>query len=117
MTKFTPNRRRLEAGDRVIFYLGKPECSFEGEGTLQTACVDVPAAKRAALAEGYRFSGDLGLYLKDIKLWKTPIGARPLVADLEFVAKKEYWGAYFQGGVIELSEKDLKMILERQRKG
>jgi RecB family endonuclease NucS len=57
---------------------------------------------------------NLGVILDDIQLWDTPRLVKDLIPSLKFIENKENWGAYFQGGVRQLSEDDFRTITENR---
>ena len=95
----TSNRRKLQAGDKVVFY----KAGVGNKTILGTAEV----------ASGIKPQGRTGDYtvsLRKIGIWKKPVLLKPIVGDLDFVDNKEQWGRYMQGGTIRLSEKDYNTI-------
>lgn len=96
----TPNRKKLKAGDRVIFYLaGEHGRKFVGNCTLNSALKE----KENGL--------DSSVCLSDIMVWKMHVDVHDVLEDLDFIYKKNIWGCYFQGGVLTISEKDHRLIL------
>ncbi len=45
-------------------------------------------------------------------MWEQPRPAEELVPKLSFVENKEFWFAYLQGGVRQISEQDYRIICE-----
>jgi len=97
---FTRNRKKLRAGDKVVFYLaGKNEKKFVGNCTLNSAI----KKKENVLVSS--------VDLTQITIWKRHLDVHDVLADLVFVKNKDNWGASFQGGVAPISEKDYRLIL------
>ncbi len=109
----TPNRNNVAPGDQIIFYLGNPEKSFGGTAVLKSASITPSPTERETLSHHtqkvYQF--DYGVWLDQIKIWETPRFVPDLVDQLDFIENKQYWGAYFQGGVRGISEEDFREIL------
>lgn len=100
----TPNRKKLRAGDKVIFYLaGNHGRKFLGNCTLNSALKE----------EENELDSSVGL--SDIMVWKMHIDVHDVLADLDFIYRKNIWGCYFQGGVITISKKDHQLILSKVR--
>lgn len=53
--------------------------------------------------------------LEDIQLWETSRLVKDLIPNLKFIDNKVNWGAYFQGGVRQLSEDDFRTITEMRQ--
>jgi len=101
---YTPNRKRLRAGDKVIFYLaGTGGSKFAGNCTL--------SSKLKGKESGLDYTVDLA----DIAVWKTLLDVHDVLEDLIFVSRKDSWGSYFQGGAISIHEKDYKLILSKAK--
>lgn len=108
----TPNRRNLEKGDRVVFYLGAPEKAFAGTAVLNTSCYKLSDEQKSVYGHGdVFFTSDYGVELVDIEEWQTPIAVEVLLSNLDFIENEEYWFPYFQGGVRRISEKDYRTIV------
>jgi len=111
----TPNRRSLKQGDRVVFYVGGvPLKVFAATATLATDSFVLSDEQRDRYSHGiplYRV--DYGVLLEDIELWESPRLVKELIPALKFIENKENWGAYFQGGVRQLSEDNFRVIVDR----
>lgn len=100
---FTPNRKKLRAGDKAIFYLaGQGWKKFVGN------CIVNSRLKKKG---GLDFSVDL----TDTSVWKRKVDVHDVLADLDFVYNKNNWGCFFQGGVVSIDEKDYKLILSKTK--
>lgn len=108
----TPNRQRLQNGDRVVFYLGKPLMQFVGTATLNGKPNRWTPEQRQRISQLIKIpeAAEYGVKLDAIETWATPKDARGLVPALDFIENKAYWGTYFQGGVRQLSDKDFFAI-------
>ena len=54
---------------------------------------------------------DYGVLLKDIDIWQKPKPTEELIPHLKFIENKEFWGAYLQGGIRQITEEDFKTII------
>src|SRR5579863_1504241 len=105
----TPNRRTLQAGDKLIFYLGVPHCTFAASATLASDSFAVSSAEQQRLSHDMDFyRARYGVRLTETKVWEHPCRVEDVVGALTFVVNKQSWGAYFQGGVRYLPEKDFE---------
>jgi len=108
----TKNRKNLKEGDKVIFYIGKPESSFVGTAELASANfkLDQEQQKKYSLGGEYD-KAEYGIKLRDINIWKTPKKAHEIIHSLSFVVKKKNWGLYIKGGIRALTDKDFETIV------
>lgn len=60
------------------------------------------------------YRSDYGVILDNIQYWEIPRLVKDLIPSLKFIENKENWGAYFQGGVRQLSEDDFRTITENR---
>lgn len=108
----TANRTKLERGDKVVFYLGGREGhTFLGTCTLHSKSYKLKEEEREKLShDSPFFRPNYGAKLKDIEKWDKPKPIQPLVEDLGFITKPEFWGTYLQGGIRAISENDYNTI-------
>lgn len=107
----TPNRRALQPGDKVVFYLGNPHKSFAATATLASASFELTSAQQDGIAHGTQlFRAPHGVRLEEPVCWEHPRRVEDLVASLEFIKNKVSWYAHFQGGVRQLGERDFQTI-------
>ena len=111
--KHTPNRKRLQTGDKVVFYEGKPTKSFVANATLKSSFLKLTSDEREHYSHEGRvvFTADFGVYLEDVRRFRYPIPVEGLVNILSFIENKEYWYSYFTGGIREIFEKDYIAIM------
>lgn len=108
----TPNRKNLQRGDRVVYYIGSPRKSFAGTATLGSSCFELNQPQKKEFGHGKRFyTADYGVLLEDIDVWPRQKSVEDLLPDLGFVENKEFWFSYFQGGVRQVTEEDFKAII------
>ena len=109
--KKTPNRRNLQKHDRVAFYIGAPTKAFAGTATLASASFELSQSEKTELAHGQRYyTTQYGVRLQDIGIWTRQKSVEGLLPHLVFVENKEFWFAYFQGGVRQVTDKDFNVI-------
>lgn len=116
LAKRTPNRKNLEIGDKVIFYLGNPEKMFAGIATIASENYKLsPDERELNSHQTSIFDTEYGVNLKDIEIWESPRYVPDLVLRLDFIENKEYWGSYFQGGVRGIIETDFQVIVNPKK--
>ena len=107
----TPNRKNLEQGDRIVFYVGNPVKSFAAAATLATGAFKPSKEEQDGLSHGTEFyRPPYGVRLKDIHVWEEKKPVADLCPKLDFIENKEFWGTYFQGGIRGIGEKDFERI-------
>lgn len=107
----TPNRKALQAGDRVVFYLGNPHKAFAASAVLGSAMFTLSPAEQKEFAHDTQFfQTTYGVRLEQTVIWENPHRVEDLLPSLSFIENKEYWGSYFQGGVRQLRESDFEII-------
>ncbi len=112
----TPNRRYLQKGDQVVFYLGLPAMAFTASATLASDSFALSEEQKIKYSHGKKvYEADYGVILEDLRLWETTHLVKDLVATLKFIENKENWFAYFQGGVRQISEDDYRVITENRK--
>lgn len=110
----TPNRRSVKQGDRVVFYVGIPQMVFAATASLAIDSFALSDEQKDRYGHGISlYRADYGVVLENIDLWDSPRLVKDLVPTLKFIENKENWGAYFQGGVRQLSEDSFRAIVDR----
>lgn len=110
----TPNRRSLKQGDRVVFYVGIPLMVFAATATLATDSFALSDEQKDKYGHGISlYRAEYGVVLENVELWESPRFVKDLIPSLKFIENKENWGAYFQGGVRQLSEDNFRAIVDR----
>ena len=103
----TPNRGSLRKGDKVVYYIGLPMKSFSGCAVLASDSLKRNDEERDRLSHGKKFySAEYGVLLEKIEIWDKPRPIESVLSQLKFIENKEYWFAYLQGGVRQISEED-----------
>jgi hypothetical protein len=109
----TPNRRALQHGDNVVFYLGNPHKAFAASAVLATDSFTLSPAEQEELSHGNAFyRAPFGVRLEQQIIWEQVRRVDDLLPSLHFIENKEFWGSYFQGGVRQLDEKDFQTIVQ-----
>ncbi|HLG93223.1 MAG TPA: endonuclease NucS domain-containing protein [candidate division Zixibacteria bacterium] len=109
----TPNRRSLQKGDQVIFYVGLPRKVFAASAVLASDSFQLSKNQQAQFDHSKKFyRAEYGVLLEDIQVWSKPRLVEELISILSFIENKENWYSYFQGGVRQISENDFRAITE-----
>jgi len=109
----TPNRRSLQKGDNVVFYVGLPRKVFAASAQLESDSFQLTKEQEEKYGHNKKFYyPDYGVLLTNVQIWKTAHFVEDLVPNLNFIDNKENWFAYFQGGVRQVSEEDFRTITE-----
>ena len=109
MFKGTSHMKKIEIGDKVVFYLAgntKSSQNFVSSAEIQNivnwdfrdGILDVEDALTP--------NPEIILKLRNITLFPKAISIRPLVKNLNFIKKPDFWGLYMQSGCISITEKD-----------
>jgi predicted RNA-binding protein len=107
----TQNRSSLRKGDQVVYYVGLPAIVFVGSAVLASDSWRLSEEERDRVSHGTEFyRAEYGVRLDQIQVWHEPRPVKGLVPHLKFIENKEFWFAYFQGGVREISEEDFRTI-------
>jgi hypothetical protein len=105
----TPNRSSLRKGDQVVWYVGRPVKSFSGCAVLASDSFATTEEQRNRFSHGKNFyRSDYGVFLEQIQIWEKPLTVETVLTHLKFIENKRNWGAYFQGGVRQVSEEDFR---------
>lgn len=111
----TPNRRYLKQGDKVVFYVGLPFITFAACARLASDSFTLSEDQKSKYDHGKSFyHSDYGVILEDVQYWETPRLVKDLIPSLKLIENKQNWGAYFQGGVRQLTEDDFLTITENR---
>lgn len=107
----TPNRKNLEKGDEVVFYLGNPVKGFAGSARLGSGSVQLTPSEQEALAHGTNFyRPSYGTWLEATSHWSEVRPVDEILARLGFIENKKFWMTYFQGGIRQIGEEDFRTI-------
>lgn len=99
--------RRLQAGDRVVYY--SPSNQFRGQDRLQA----FTAIGHVRAGEPYVFDmgGGLRPYRRDVDwLPSRVVPIRPLLDSLAFTAAGSNWGYQLRQGLVEVAAPDMDTI-------
>lgn len=109
----TPNRRALRQGDQVVFYVGKPYMAFSATAILASDSFALTPDQKREYSHGKAmYTTDYGVRLANVSELDSPKLVKDLAPSLSFIENTLNWGAYFQGGVRQLSEDDFRVIVE-----
>lgn len=108
----TPNRRTLDDGDKVLFYVGSGTAEFCATAILKSPSFKLtPQQQQTYWHEKEFYRANYGVLLHSIEVWEHRRSARELVPALTFIENKEFWGTYLQGGVRQIPEVDFQTIV------
>ncbi len=111
----TPNRRALQKGDRVVFYVGIPSMTFAAVATLASDSFTLSEKQKTQYSHGKElYKADYGVILEEIQIWDPPRLVKDLIPALTYIENKQNWGAYFQGGVRQLDEDNFRVIVDNR---
>tara|TARA_Y100000310_G_scaffold301619_2_gene338247 strand:+ start:1007 stop:1921 length:915 start_codon:yes stop_codon:yes gene_type:complete len=109
----TPNRKRLSAGDKVVFYLaGSEGQKFLGKGSLNSPTI--------SFTGDIKYSEDANIIVRgwenlvvfnEFEAFKEPKLLEDMKHNLEFVVKKEIATVYFQSGVRSITKEDYEALI------
>lgn len=109
----TPNRKRLEEGDQVVFYVGNPVKRFAASVRLASSAFKLSPQEQDKIAHSTEFyRAPYGVRLQQVSVWDKTRAVEDLLGSLSFIENKEFWGTYFQGGVRQINESDFRTILQ-----
>ena len=112
----TPNRRYLQKGDQIVFYLGSPSMAFAASATLASDSFELSSEQKIKYWHDNKiYEAEYGVLLENIQFWESSRPVKDLVDGLKFIENKNNWFAYFQGGVRQLSEDDYQTIIENRK--
>jgi EVE domain/Endonuclease NucS len=111
----TNNRKALQVGDPVVFYVGSPNKVFAGTAVIAKECFELSPGQRDLFSHGRPFfRAPFGVLLDEIEIWPQSKSVEALVPSLDFIENKTFWYSYFQGGIRQVEEHDFRRITERQ---
>lgn len=111
LREHSANTRRIDVGDRVVFYLaGGGNKTFIGEGLVERSPEKL-GKKELALVQVLGLKRFVyHIKLKDIVLWKHPVEIEPIIGSLSFIRNKQYWGLSLRMGTVRIGDEDLDKI-------
>jgi len=120
LNRRTPNRHKLMAGDRVIFYLAGARAGvFAGTATLSSAAfIPSLSTKREMMAtDDESLGSEFLITFEGVEMFSAPLQVRSIIGRLEFLAGAgRKWGVRLQGGVKKISAKDYETIVQGARR-
>src|SRR5262245_16713026 len=88
----TPNRRYLQKGDQIVFYLGLPVMAFAASATLASDSFALSDEQKGKYWHGKKvYQAEYGVLLENMRLWEATRPVKDLVASLKFIENKENW--------------------------
>lgn len=112
----TPNVRKIDIGDRVILYLAGRNrryfcASFEIAGPITQTLPKIAGPVGDFLTQVFSLSS----LITNIERWTTPVPAKPIKEDLEFITDKKNWGLHFRQSTKIISDADYDRIQQERR--
>jgi hypothetical protein len=108
----TQNRKNLRKGDKVVFYIARPEQVFAGTAELASDCFDLNSQEQRALShDSPFFTAEHGVRLEAIETWERSRPMAPLSPMLNFIKNPRQWWTHLQGGVRQVDETDYTTIV------
>ncbi len=101
---------RMKAGDWLVIY--SPRMQFKSAMHYQA----FTAIGQLVNEQVYPFDMGNGFvpYRRDVEFQMChDISIRPLIDSLEFISNKQYWGAAFRYGLLEIPESDFRLIADK----
>lgn len=96
----TPNRARIDSGDKVVFY----QSGVKGRKFLGSAEISTVTKNSDQFIFGH-------VHFSKIRIWQEPVDIYRILNELSFITNKRRWQCYFQGGIRKISRKDYERIL------
>jgi hypothetical protein len=102
--------KRMQAGDGILYYSSREVYGEEAKCQRFTAIGEV--------ADDLIYQGEMGggfvPYRRIVNYFPCrEVSILPLIGALEFIQDKTHWGAPFRFGVVEVGEKDFRLIAEQ----
>ena len=109
--------QRVKPGDKLVFYVMQ---TIKGKKTIPSRIVGI----FEAVSEPYRNSAKIfkaygsesifpnRVEIKTIKIFDKPLFFKELVPKLSFIRNKQRWSGSLRRAMIEIPEKDYKIIIE-----
>lgn len=109
----TPNIKLIKPGDRVVLYLaGKGnmffKASFKIESDISSRSISLFSSIDGWLDKLF----PLSCSISDIKVFTTPIYAKEIKGDLEFIKDKKNWGLFFRQSTKVIGENDFNFLTQ-----
>lgn len=107
----TINRNNLKEGDKIIFYIGKPEMNFAGSAEVKRGYYKQSSKQKIELSHGTGYySSDYGIDIDKIEIWDKSKPINNFINNLSFIKNKSHWWAHLQGGITRISKEDFELI-------
>ena len=116
--KTARNLKNLQPGDKVIYYVGRPDMVFAGSATLASTAFKLSEAQKENYSHGISFYrvNLYGVLIEDIDWWSSPKPVKTIKQELKFIENKDNWGFYLRGSVRKIDEQDYRTIINFQRR-
>jgi hypothetical protein len=95
----TPNRKSLQAGDQIVFYLGNPAKAFVASAVLDSPSYQLSSAEAEEVSHGIPFyRAPYGVRLREIEIWTQRRAVEALLPALSFIENKKTGVLIFREG-------------------
>jgi predicted RNA-binding protein len=105
------NYSSLKENDQIIFYIAGS--SINRQTFVGNAMVEkVNLTKNNFIVDPDDVKKQISsiIDLKNINIFKKPVGVKELIEKLDFIKNKYNWGMFFHGGIREINQKDFELI-------
>jgi len=102
--------QRIKKGDYIVFYSSKEKLGDKKPYQKFTA---IAKATDDTIYQVKMFEGFEPFRRKVLFLDSEEIDIRPLIEELDFIPNKQKWGFPFRYGLLEISEKNFKLIADK----
>ena len=109
------NAKKLQSGDRAIFYLaGKEGGYYSADATLKTGLVELTPEEREALWHGPAFQATYGIYLEDdVNIWRRKVYLSRAIEEIPSYSRyQNNPGNAVRGTIKSLSEEEYQALVE-----
>lgn len=112
-----PNVRRLEGGDRVLFYVaGREGRGFMGRGVLAGKPHPITPEQRFHILGLPSIAFDYAVEFSEAEMWPEPIGLEELKARrMPLLVGRKRPAMVFRGSVKRITPRDYEIVLEARK--
>lgn len=102
--KRTHKKKLLSKSDKILFY----EAGAEGQKIFGSG--ELLSGLKVNKEEVEEF-----VIIGNFKIWNPPTSIRGVISNLSFIKNVNYWGLYFQGGIVPINESDFNILLNLKK--
>lgn len=116
----TPNKHKLESGDKVVFYVaGRGSGIFLGTTTLLSGAFAPSSRDKQELLvyDDESLGPAFFVRFEKVDFFSTPVKVRTILGQLQlFAGAGKHWGLRLSRGVKEITARDYQVIIESVNK-